>query len=133
MYIQSIEMHKDILFVTNVLQTATSFIHNFETEMIELQKEYIKEYYNKRPLNKAWFYESGWNSKIQSLTDRLNMHITNQKSFDEVETIVLYCGNFNYEKVRVLWVYLKLAKIIVDEIEKLIYKKLNEIELTTKV
>mgnify|MGYP003518826436 FL=1 len=95
-------MHKDILFVTNVLQTATSFIHNFETEMIELQKEYIKEYYNKRPLNKAWFYESGWNSKIQSLTDRLNMHIANQKSFDEVETIVLYCGNFNYEKVRVL-------------------------------
>lgn len=101
-YIESDEMHKDILFVTSVLKTATSFIHNFQPEMIELQKEYMRDYYNKRPLNKSWFYDSGWNSKIQSLTDRLNLHITTPKTFDEVECVVRHCEHFKFEEVRVL-------------------------------
>lgn len=101
-YFVSSEMHKDILFVTNVLQTATSFIYNFETEMIKLQKEYIGEYYNKRPLNKSWFYESGWNAKIQSLTDRINMHITKPKTFSQIETLVKYCESLEFEKVRMI-------------------------------
>lgn len=94
------ENKKETLFATDVLQTATSFIHNFGNEINELQQEYMQECYRKVKEPNIKLQE--WYDKINSLTDRMNMHITNKKSFSDMVTEVNYGLSIEYEKVKLL-------------------------------
>lgn len=98
-YTQDNEMHKNLMFVTDNQKTASSFCHTFNVKIQDLHNIYIKEYCLRR-MKESWFYESGFNGKIQELTDQLNISI--EIKFNEVKNMIMYCETFKYEDIKKL-------------------------------
>lgn len=100
-YVEDNERHKDLLFTTDVLQTASSFCHVFNTRVRELMRRYNNEYYKDRSLNKTWFYESGWNGDVQKLLDELNI-TTDKINFSSLSCMIVHGFTFTFEEVKQL-------------------------------
>lgn len=98
-YLEKRDNTKETLFVTGVLQTATSFLYNFNTELYELQKEYMQEKYTKNKFTNKYY---DWVSRVKDFTDRINMHITKEKSLSDMLSELEYFYSIDYEKVKFL-------------------------------
>ena len=109
-FIEDDECHKELLFCTDVLQTATSFIENFQKRINELHKWYYAEspkgldpYFNPKhdKIIEDWKYESGFNAKVQELVDQMNISV--EISYDRfVDTFIRSHDSLHYEEVKKL-------------------------------
>lgn len=84
--------HKELLFVTELRRTASSFCDNFNSQINELTKIYMSDHY---------LYhndKSGWNAKVKQLTDRINI-TTDKIEFGDTNIMIQFGYHFEYEEV----------------------------------
>lgn len=98
-YLADHESGQQKLFATDVLRTATSFCDNFNNRIKELHDFRISI----DVLDKDWKYTSGWNARIQKLTEDLNRACKSDRfTFDDVDLSVLRWYTFNWTQLKLI-------------------------------